>query len=102
MDIKAPQEVQSIERVATPTNAGNATQPAQVKRDRVTVDSSESQRAALISSAASQAGATRAARLAELASQIKSGNYHPTAAELADQLLNAAEIDARLQAMLKG
>ena len=36
------------------------------------------------------------------ADRVSTGSYAPSASELADRLVSAAEIDARLQAMLGG
>ena len=41
-------------------------------------------------------------RLAKIEASIRSGNYQPSASEIASRLLDAAEIDEHLQAMLKG
>jgi anti-sigma28 factor (negative regulator of flagellin synthesis) len=40
--------------------------------------------------------------LAQVENAVRSGTYAPSASQLADRLLNAAEIDARLQALLRG
>jgi hypothetical protein len=47
-------------------------------------------------------GTGRAAMLAQVENAVRSGTYAPSASQLADRLLNAAEIDARLQALLRG
>ena len=39
--------------------------------------------------------------LSEVESAIRSGAYRPSASQLANKLLDAAEIDAKLQAMLR-
>jgi len=67
------------------------------------VSTMEGQRAlAMVRSVQAQAGTGRAAMLAQVESAIRAGSYAPSAGQLADRLLNAAEIDARLQAMLQG
>jgi anti-sigma28 factor (negative regulator of flagellin synthesis) len=43
---------------------------------------------------------SRSARLAQVESAIRAGTYHPSASEVASRLLDAAEVDARLQALL--
>jgi anti-sigma28 factor (negative regulator of flagellin synthesis) len=45
---------------------------------------------------------SHSARLAEVENAIRAGTYAPSANELASRLLDAAEVDARLQAMLRG
>jgi anti-sigma28 factor (negative regulator of flagellin synthesis) len=95
MNVKETKGLERVERVA----AAVAAAPV-VKRDRVTVD--EPARSERVTVASQKAGGARAARFAQLATAIKSGQYRPDAGRLADQLLDAAELDARLRAMLKG
>jgi anti-sigma28 factor (negative regulator of flagellin synthesis) len=45
---------------------------------------------------------SRSARLAHVEGAIRAGTYHPSASEVAGRLLDAAEVDARLQALLRG
>jgi len=47
-------------------------------------------------------GLLHTVRLAKIEATIRAGNYHPSASEIASRLLDAAEIDEHLQAMLKG
>jgi anti-sigma28 factor (negative regulator of flagellin synthesis) len=47
-------------------------------------------------------GLLHSVRLAKIEASIRSGNYQPSASEIASRLLDAAEIDEHLQAMLKG
>jgi anti-sigma28 factor (negative regulator of flagellin synthesis) len=58
--------------------------------------------AALARAVQANIGLSHSARLAQIEGAIRAGNYAPSASELADQLVSAAEIDARLQAMLGG
>ncbi len=46
------------------------------------------------------AGTNRGARLQELEAAISAGTYQPSAGRIAEQILDAAQIDARLQALL--
>jgi negative regulator of flagellin synthesis FlgM len=55
-----------------------------------------------LNAARSRSAGTRGARLERLEAQIRSGSYQPDASQLAEKLLSAAEIDARLRAMMKG
>jgi anti-sigma28 factor (negative regulator of flagellin synthesis) len=59
------------------------------------------QAAALAREVQSKVGMSHNARLAQVESAIRAGTYEPSASELASRLLDAAEVDARLQAMLK-
>jgi hypothetical protein len=55
---------------------------------------------AMATSKASLAGG-RAARLQDLEAQVRAGTYHPDPSRVADEILQDAEIDARLQALIK-
>lgn len=44
----------------------------------------------------------RTARLAHIADAIRDGNYQPSASQVASSLLDAAEIDAHMQALMRG
>ena len=74
-----------------------ATEPA----DKIATTAS-GQLAAAIAGAAAHVQTTRAARLAEIKAQVKAGTYQPDPSAIADRILDAALVDARLQAMLKG
>ncbi len=64
--------------------------------DRVTTE--ESARVAAAIAAASQtAGSGRSAKLAEIASAVRQGTYKPDPQQIAQQILDDAELAARLQ-----
>lgn len=44
----------------------------------------------------------RTIRLAHIADAIRDGNYQPSASQVASSLLDAAEIDGHMQALLQG
>lgn len=74
--------------------------PSRLRLDRVTT--AEAQQAlALAQSLKGKVGGSRSAMLAQVEAAIRSGTYSPSAGQLANKLLDAAEIDARLQAMLR-
>ncbi len=53
--------------------------------------------------APSMAASAREAQVREIVAAVKGGTYqHPTPQEIADQIVDAAEIDARLRALLGG
>src|SRR5688500_8742010 len=54
------------------------------------------------SSARQRTSASRATRLKELETALKGGAYRPDVGQLAEKLLSAAEVDARLRAMMRG
>ena len=49
----------------------------------------------------SQAPSDRAARIADIAKAIRSGQYHVNAQQIAEQIVDDANLDAKLQQMLK-
>ena len=53
-----------------------------------------------IGTARAAAETDRAARLNQLAAQLKTGTYHPDPQKIADQILDAAQIDAALRSLL--
>ena len=72
-----------------------------VRSDRVSTVEGQ-QALAMARSVQTKLGTARASMLAEVENAVRSGTYAPSASQLADRLLNAAEIDARLQALLRG
>lgn len=66
--------------------------------DRVSTD--ESDRVAMAISAASQAaGAGRAAKLAAIEAAVRQGTYKPDPQQIAQEILDDAELAARLQVL---
>jgi anti-sigma28 factor (negative regulator of flagellin synthesis) len=45
--------------------------------------------------------AARPGRLSDLEARVRAGDYHPDPSRVADEILQDAEVDARLQALLK-
>ena len=74
---------------------------ARRQTDRVSTANAD-QAAALVRAVQATVGMSHSARLAEVENAIRAGTYAPSASELASRLLDAAEVDARLQAMLRG
>ena len=83
---------------AKPVETGAQLPPA--PKDKVTVGDGQKVDAA-VSVARSSAGASRAARAQQLEAQVRAGGYRPDPSRVAEQILNDAEIDARLAAMLR-
>ena len=66
-----------------------------------TVSNEAADKVARAVSVARQAtGVNRSARLQELETAIKAGTYQPDVGRIAAQILDAAQLDARLQALL--
>ena len=68
--------------------------------DRVSVDDVH-RVTELTQIAQAHAGGARTARLSEIEADLKRGAYRPNPSEIAEQILSAAEVDARLRAMLR-
>jgi anti-sigma28 factor (negative regulator of flagellin synthesis) len=74
--------------------------PARPPLDRVTT--AEAQKTlALAQSLRTKVGLSHTAMLARVEAAIRSGTYSPSAGQLANKLLDAAEVDARIQAMMR-
>jgi flagellar biosynthesis anti-sigma factor FlgM len=72
-----------------------------MQTDRVSLDDSK-QVEALVQAVQAGMGVDRAARLRELETAIRQGGYQPDVGRLAEKIVQAAEIDARLRAILGG
>jgi anti-sigma28 factor (negative regulator of flagellin synthesis) len=98
-DIKAADRVAGRDEQRPPPSATGA-HTADKVTDKVTIDGR--QVAEMLSSARLRSETARSGRLQQLETAIRSGSYKPDAGQLAEKLLSAAEVDARLLAMLKG
>jgi negative regulator of flagellin synthesis FlgM len=82
-----------------PAESGRAPRSARdAAGDRVSTAESDSV-AAAIASAASGASASRAAKLQSIEAAVRQGTYRPDPQRIAQQILDDAELAARLQAM---
>jgi anti-sigma28 factor (negative regulator of flagellin synthesis) len=96
MKVREAKEVTEVERA--PASAVSA--PHRPPADKVSVE--EVRRTAeLVASARQNANTTRSLRLQEVEAALRAGQYRPDAARIADQILSAAEVDARLRALLQ-
>ena len=102
MKVPSTKDLRGVERVAPREEGAKAPSaaPARLHEDRVTIEGN--QVAEQLNAAKLRAGPNRNARLEQLESAIRAGQYQPDASQLAEKLLSAAEIDARLRALLKG
>jgi negative regulator of flagellin synthesis FlgM len=96
MKVREAKEVQGVERAPAPAEKA----PTRNAHDRVTVDEAHKAQE-LVTAAKHHAGHTRAARMQELETALRSGSYRPDAQRIANQILDAAEVDARLRAMMQ-
>ncbi len=72
-----------------------------VQTDTVSVEATK-QVEAVVQAVQASLGVDRAARLQELETAIRQGGYQPDAGRLAEKIVQAAEIDARLRAIFGG
>jgi anti-sigma28 factor (negative regulator of flagellin synthesis) len=69
--------------------------------DKVSLDGAK-QVEAVVQAVQANLGVDRNARLQELENAIRQGGYQPDAGQLAEKIVQAAEVDARLRAMFGG
>jgi anti-sigma28 factor (negative regulator of flagellin synthesis) len=92
---KKVSSVEGIEKVPTVERPPAAKEVA----DRVSVDEAH-KLADQVQLARSRASGARALRLSQIEAAVRGGHYRPDPGQIAEQILNAAEIDAKLQALL--
>jgi anti-sigma28 factor (negative regulator of flagellin synthesis) len=95
MKVKEASPVSDVARVASPEQ-----QAAQPPKDRVTVSQSREVKASA-SAAQASAASGRSARLKDLEQQVRAGSYHPDPTRVAEEILQEAELEARLQTILR-
>jgi anti-sigma28 factor (negative regulator of flagellin synthesis) len=88
--------------VGSAASKAQSVAPAQ-RSQSDSVSTADADRAAAMARAVqSDVGLSRAARLARVESAIREGTYQPSASDVAAHMVDAAEIDAQLQAKLRG
>ncbi len=97
MKISEKNESAAVGRVPQPGERA----VAKARPDRVSVDDAR-HAAEMVSAARMQAGEARVARLKQIETTVRAGHYRPSASRIADQILAAAELDARLRAAIEG
>lgn len=98
MRVEDKQSVKGAEP-APPRQAGD--RGSVVQPDKVSVDAAKHVQA-VVQAVQANLGVNRAARLQELENAIRRGGYQPDAGQLAEKIVQAAEIDARISAILGG
>ena len=94
MKINETKAVSEVGRVA----ALDAPVPA--PKDRVSVEGPREVHVAVSTAKASQS-ADRPGRLKALEARVRAGEYHPDPSRVAEEILQDAEVDARLQSILR-
>jgi anti-sigma28 factor (negative regulator of flagellin synthesis) len=98
MKIEGTKGVSNVEAIEKAPTVERATE-AKAVADKVSVDEAN-KLAEQVQVAKTRAGGARSARLAQIESAVRGGHYRPDPGQIAEQILNAAEVDAKLQAML--
>jgi anti-sigma28 factor (negative regulator of flagellin synthesis) len=98
MKIDASKGVTNVDAVKEAPAVERATQTKAVA-DKVSVDEA-AKLADHVASMKLRAGGARTARLSQIEAAVRGGTYRPDPGQIAEQILNAAEVDAKLQALL--
>lgn len=85
---------------APPKQAGDRT-VVWAQGDKVSLDNTK-QVEAVVQAVQTSLGSDRATRLQELETAIRQGGYTPDVGRLAEKIVQAAEVDARLRAIFGG
>jgi anti-sigma28 factor (negative regulator of flagellin synthesis) len=93
MKIRDIKEVAPLQAVTSPAAAPRN------KEDRVSIEQTREIKET-IERAKISAGAGRAAQLAAIEASVRNGTFKPNAQQIADKILQAAEVDARLRSLL--
>jgi hypothetical protein len=101
MKVYGTKDINGVDRPPVPKEGRAPAAPEErPAADRVTLEAP--QVAEALSSARQRTSASRVTRLKELETALKGGAYRPDVGQLAEKLLSAAEVDARLRAMMRG
>ncbi len=96
-DLSSPSAVSSVAPRSSPTPASEA--PEASPQDKVSVRSLADDRAIAAAQAAAANG--RFAKVQEVINAVKNGQYFPSPQQIAQQLVNEAEVDSRMRAITK-
>jgi negative regulator of flagellin synthesis FlgM len=96
-------ELSQIKRLATPATPDAAPSGAAERSggaDRISTDDS-ARVAAVVSAAQENAGSGRTAKLRAIETAVRQGTYRPDPQRIAQEILDDAELAARLQALFR-
>jgi anti-sigma28 factor (negative regulator of flagellin synthesis) len=86
---------------AAPAKSAGDKTVVRPQADKVSLDGAK-QVQAVVQAVQASMGVDRSARLQELETAIRQGGYQPNAGQLAEKIVQAAEVDARLSAIFGG
>ena len=99
MRVEDKQSVKGTDVAPAKTATGRTVVRAQA--DKVSLDGAK-QVEAIVQAVRTNVGVDRGARLQELETAIRQGGYQPNAGQLAEKIVQAAEVDARLRVIFGG
>lgn len=97
MKVKEPSPIRAL---AGPRPVAEPQDDAEGVPDRVSTDET-ARAAAIVSSAAARAAGARSLRLQAIEAAVRQGTYSPDPQRIAAQILDEAELAAKLQALLR-
>jgi len=100
MRVEDKQSVKSSDSPPSKQTAADRT-IVRIQPDKVSVEGVK-QVEAVVQAVQASLGTSRASRLQELENSIRQGSYRPDAGQLAERIVQAAEVDARLRAIFGG
>jgi anti-sigma28 factor (negative regulator of flagellin synthesis) len=86
---------------AAPAKSAGDKTAVRPQADRVSIEGAKHVEA-IVQAVQTSMGVDRSARLQELETAIRQGSYQPDAGQLAEKIVQAAEVDARLSAIFGG
>ena len=86
---------------ATPAKPATGRTVVRLQADKVSLDGAK-QVEAVVQAVRTNLGVDRSTRLQELEAAIRQGGYKPDAGQLAEKIVQAAEVDARLSIIFGG
>jgi anti-sigma28 factor (negative regulator of flagellin synthesis) len=86
---------------SAPAKAAGDRSAIRPQADKVSLDGAK-QVEAVVQAVRANVGVDRNARLQELENAIRQGGYRPDAGQLAEKIVQAAEVDARLRTLFGG
>lgn len=97
MKVDDKKTASQIERVSTPPSQENPAAAA-APTDKVSIGQSHAA-SVVVDSARRHAAASRGERLKDIEAAVRSGQYKPDPSKVAEEILNAAEVDAKVRAL---
>ena len=86
---------------AAPAKSATGRTVVRAQTDKVSLDGAK-QVEAVVQAVRTNLGSDRSVRLQELEAAIRQGGYQPDAGQLAEKIVQAAEVDARLSVIFGG